>query len=238
MEDYVEEYLDYLRERKHRSINTISAYEQDIYQFLRYLQTEHINSLTKVSETVCKRYFLKLENEGSSTNTIIRKMTSLKGLFDYMIRKSYIAEDPTELLSAPAAKTKQSEPISPEEEKKLIWKGTEKRLAIRDYAIVCLLTNPGLSPAEIVKIKWEDVNFELHYLIVHGEKREKIHKLSEKTEKALADYSKQKQKSDSELVFPSSRGGEMSRQAIWKLVKKYGEQAGVMQLNPQKLKRK
>ncbi len=98
MEAYIAEYLEYLRTKKHRSANTLAAYKQDLLRFALFLQNSGICRLDKITETSCSLFLLALEGEGKSPASVQRKLTALRSFFDFLIRRGYMKEDPTELL--------------------------------------------------------------------------------------------------------------------------------------------
>ena len=100
MEEYVLEYLTYLNDKKGIAENTASAYEQDLFHFLRFLYKNHIEKLSKISDTICASYLLYLESDGRKPSSIARKLAALHGFFDFCIRKGYVESDPTDKLKA------------------------------------------------------------------------------------------------------------------------------------------
>ena len=235
MEHYVVEYLDDLRQRKHRSVNTISAYEQDLLQFVRYVQKKGILRLERINETICNGYLLELEGKGLSACSIQRRLSSMRGFFDYLIRKGYIREDPTELLNAMKASPRQTVSLQEREKRKIIQavevgKGNE----LRDKLILSLVAVEGLCPAEVTALKVEDIRFTSSILLARREKHERNVMISSETLVLLNDFCANK----SGYLFPSRNGEKMTRQAIWKLIRSYGKKAGIEKINPQQLRRK
>lgn len=245
MEIYVIEYLNYLQERKARSQNTLNAYEQDLYQFLRFLQKNQIYRLEKVTETNCNSYLLAMEKEGMKPASITRKLTALRGFFDFCIRRGYVKEDPTERLKAAKIVREMPEFLTKKEVKRLLAApdtGTKK--GKRDRAMLGLLYGGGLQAAELTALKRPDFNRKLGFLRVLGETQERLVPLSEEVLQALegyldssADAETDKQEvSEEEFLFPARSGGELTRQAVWKIVKEYGKKAGMEKVNPQILR--
>ena len=120
MRDYIEEYLEYLKEKKRRTPNTLAAYQQDLFRFADFLKKQGIDRLERITATSCNSFLLSLETEGKSPASVQRKLVCIRGFFDYLIRKGYIKEDPAEFVPSIHLVQKEAEALTKEEQKKLL----------------------------------------------------------------------------------------------------------------------
>lgn len=242
MEEYVLEYLEYLAERRQLAENTAAAYEQDLYHFLRFLHKNQINRLERVTDTNCNSYLLALEQEGKKPASIARKLASLRGFFDFCMRKGYLAEDPTEQLKAAHVTRKEVEILDQKQMKKLLsLPDTSKPKGIRDKAVLELFYATGIKASELAGLRWEDVNLKLGYVCVNNGKRERLVPLHADAVEALIKYQRLVNEATAEdvsgsILFPARGGEPFTRQGLWKLVRAYGVRLGVPELSPQTIR--
>ncbi len=91
MQEFIDEYREYLKEYKHSSLNTLDSYLRDITHFSHYLGTKDFFDVT--SETV-EDYMGYLKEAGKSDSTITRNIASLRSFYQYLLGKGYIDENP------------------------------------------------------------------------------------------------------------------------------------------------
>ena len=237
METYIVEYLEYLKKKKRRTTNTLAAYEQDLFQFALFLQRNGIDRFDKATETSCSLFLLALEGEGKSPASVQRKLTAMRSFFDFLIRRGYVKEDPTELLPSVHLAEREHGTLSEGERKKLLAQPDRTtRRGKRDYAMLLLLACAGLQPSELIALRRSDLFLKNGLLTARSENREKNIRLTPEIVSALEEHLSAG-RAEAEEVFVSRSGEPMSRQAVWKIVRGYGEKAGLAGLNPQQLRR-
>ena len=236
MRDYIEEYLEYLKEKKRRTPNTLAAYQQDLFRFADFLKKQGIDRLERITATSCNSFLLSLETEGKSPASVQRKLVCIRGFFDYLIRKGYIKEDPAEFVPSIHLVQKEAEALTKEEQKKLLSMPNRSTLkGKRDYAILMLLAVEGLRPSELVALKISELSLKHRHLVAHEENRERNIRIAEETAQAIQAYLAERNK-DIDIVFLSRAGEAISRQSVWKIVRMYGEKAGLKNMNPQQIR--
>ncbi len=236
MEKYVIEYIEYLTERKKLAENTIAAYEQDLYHFLRFLNRSGISTLERVKDTNCKSYLLALEQEGLMPASITRKLASLRGFFDFCMRRGYVKEHPTEQVKAARVVRKETDILEMKQIRKLLeLPDIKKPKGLRDRAILEFFYATGMKATELTALLWEDVNLKLGYICVRNGKKERVIQLPESMAEVLREYRKVCAE-DEVILFPARGGEPFTRQGIWKLVRAYGVKLGMSELSPQMLR--
>ena len=92
MEKIVLEYVEYLKEVKGISLNTEMAYRRDLMKLVRYLDSQGIHEVGQITATNLNSYMLHMEKQKLTNTTISRNVASIKGFFNYLLKKKYIKD--------------------------------------------------------------------------------------------------------------------------------------------------
>ena len=229
----IENFTEYLREVKKTSRNTEISYQRDLVQLFSYLEGQGIKELNKVTKTSLNSYILYLEHEGRATTTISRMLASIKAFFHYEFSIGAIAKDPAELLRAPKIEKKAPTILSVEEVEVLMAQPKGKKpKEIRDKAMLELLYATGIRVSELVHLELGDLNMPVGFITCRADQKERNIPFDRKTKRALADYLESSRDlllkgGESSWLFVNCNGKAMSRQGFWKIIKYYGEMAGI-----------
>lgn len=226
-------FAEYLREVKKTSRNTELSYQRDLIQMSVYLEGQGITEVSKVTKTSLNSYILFLEREGKATTTISRMLASIKAFFHYEFSLGKISRDPAELLKAPKIEKKAPTILSVEEVETLMAQPKGKKpKEIRDKAMLELLYATGIRVSELVHLEVTDVNLSVGFITCRDEQKERNIPFGRTTKRALVDYLENSRESllkgkESSWLFVNCSGKSMSRQGFWKIIKYYGEMAGI-----------
>jgi integrase/recombinase XerD len=233
-EDHIfNSYLSYLRVERGLSSNTIDAYERDIRDFLLFLDRGE-RSLKDVHRGALMEYIRQLYGK-LAPSSVVRKIVSLRSLFRFLLLDGYIDHDPTETLESP--KTWRSLPkylTESEVEGLLQQPDLEDHRGLRDRAMLEILYASGLRVTELVRIKVDEVNFEVGFLRVVGKGgKERIVPFGENAIQYLQLYMQKaypyflKKRPGTPYLFLTQKGGPMTRQNFWLVIQKYGNRVGI-----------
>ena len=226
-------FAEYLREVKKTSRNTELSYQRDLIQLSAYLEEQGITEVGKVTKTSLNSYILYLEREGKATTTISRMLASMKAFFHYEFSLGKIPKDPAELLKAPKIEKKAPTILSVEEVEMLMAQPKGKKpKEIRDKAMLELLYATGIMVSELVHLELTDVNLPVGFITCRDDQKERNIPFGCTTKKALVDYLENGRESllkgkEANWLFVNCNGKAMSRQGFWKIIKYYGEMAGI-----------
>lgn len=226
-------FVEYLREVKKTSKNTEISYQRDLLQLASYLETQGITEPGKVTRTSLTSYILYLEREGRATTTISRVLASIKAFFHYEFSTGHILRDPAELLKAPKVEKKAPTILTVEEVELLMAQpGRSTPKEIRDKAMLELLYATGIRASELVHLELRDVNLAVGFITCREGQKERMVPFGKTAKKAMTEYledsrGKLLKGKDSPWLFINCSGESMSRQGFWKIVKYYGEKAGI-----------
>lgn len=233
MEKSFEKFLLYIKNEKGLSKNTLLAYKRDIKKFKSYLEDKKIYDLSKVTRTNLMSYLMQLQNKGKANSTISRKCSTLKSLFSFLFKRKLIEKDPSFDLSTPKVKRKLPKVLNKEEIDKLLSmpdKNTSK--GIRDIAIIEILYASGIKISELINLEVSDVNLVLEFITCKSDNKERTIPIGNMAIKALKLYISEARKklakdSLNKKLFLNLNGKSISRQGLWKIIKKYGKEAKI-----------
>ncbi|EHO48877.1 site-specific tyrosine recombinase XerD [Lentilactobacillus kisonensis] len=234
MIDQVEDYLHYLRVERGLSENTIVSYRQDLLEAVAYFKKSVLN-ITQVDQFLILDYLETLQNEGRARNTVIRMVSSLRRFFQYLVQFGEIKEDP--MLKVDSPKKAQGLPdVLTEAQVNLLLSmpNVSKKLGVRDRAILETLYATGLRVSELVNLKLVDLHLSMNLIQTIGKgDRERIIPISDVAIDWLNQYLKTtrvallRKRANTAFVFLNAHGRQLTRQAIWQMIKKYVNQAGI-----------
>ena len=238
MEQYLAQFLSALAEEKQYSDNTISAYRNDLGQFLEFVHSRTISPIEPgaVGRDIVEAYVEDLEGRPTSyaPSTVARKIAAVKSFFHYLLERRVIPADPASKLHSPKVQKSLPKTLSSAEMERLLaapGRGSGPK-ALRDRALLELLYATGMRVTELVNIRSEDVDWEQREVVCHskGERRRSIPLGS-----ALAPLTQYWQQARPSLaredspsaLFLNHRGKKLTRQGVWLILKETAEAAGI-----------
>lgn len=230
----VERFIDYLRNEKKMSVNSLEAYGRDVTDFEKYCRTKGIDDILEVTNTEVVAYLLELKNKGKSAATINRKLAAVRAFYRYLMEKGMKDTNPTVNIKSPRVERKQIEYLSLEEVDRLLCTPDDTLKGKRDRAILEILYATGIRVNELVASNVEDVNLRIGFFTCPGETgRARIVPLGRPAREAAEDYLENardmfvKNNREERALFVNYYGKRMTRQGLWKLLKTYGRKAGL-----------
>lgn len=233
MRGEVDRFEQYLREVKRASENTVQSYRRDLMQMITYLEEKEIREAAKVTKTSLHGYILHMEEQGKAATTISRMMAAMKAFFNYECMQACIRRNPAESLHAPKVEKKAPVVLSVDQVSALLAQPSgQTPKEIRDKAMLALLYATGIRVSELIGIQMEDINMNIGFLVCRDGERERTIPFGRSAKAALEEYLEHARNEllrgkGSDYFFVNCTGGAMSRQGFWKIIKYYGEKAGI-----------
>ncbi len=240
MLEELEDYLNFLAVEKGLSENTLYSYARDLMDFEQFLAAKcgakscsAAMVLTADGSTV-SAFVSHLSVAGLSAASASRKLTTIRGLYKYLLRQGAMKSDPASSVESIKQHRTLPKCLSMDETKSLIdslKKNSPREL--RDLAMLEVLYGCGLRVSELVNLKVGDVNTEHGYVRCIGKgSKERIVPLGSFAAKAVDDYMSYGRSAicnmkPSSWLFVTSDASPMSRQAFWKNLKKRCLEAGI-----------
>ena len=181
-----------------------------------------INYLNLKEDNINKyiAYLFKSKLKSSSVN---RKISSLKSLYLYLIKKNILKNSPISEVITPKKEKYLPSSMSEDEVNRLLKSpDTSNKIEKRDKAMIEMLYATGMRISELVNLKLTDVDMQRCVAKVFGKgKKERLIPFGEAALEALSDYISDRDKSASKEIFLSNRGKKLSRVAFWQRIKIY-----------------
>lgn len=233
----------FLIKEKHASENTVNAYMKVLEHFRDFIVSRSIDRLSDVSNSDIVAYLMELKKQGRSKSTVNRRLTSIRTFYKYLLREGKVRENPAEDIKSPRIEKKDIEFLSIDEVNRLMTLPDESTKGIRDRAILELMYATGIRASELIDMKLDDLNMRMGFVKCTGEhSKARIIPIGRPARHALEDYVYDARpvllkKSTNEKLFVNYAGESMTRQGLWKILKEYGEEAGLkIRLTPQVLR--
>lgn len=235
MAGQIKDFTNYLKEVKQASQNTIRAYENDLKKMKSFLYEQGIEDVSKITETNLNSYVLSLEKDGMSPASVSRHIASMKSFMLFLLKRGSINGDPSERIKSPKVIKKSPQILDKEQIVSLLNQpDTKTKKGIRDKAMLELMYATGMKVSEVTAIKVSDLNLMGSYLTC-GDKHERNIPFGLAARKALKGYLTLRDNlfdNNNEYLFLNSRGEQLSRQGLWKILKGYAKKAGIKDINP------
>lgn len=202
-------------------------------QMITYLEEKEIREAAKVTKTSLHGYILHMEEQGKAATTISRMMAAMKAFFNYECMRACIRRNPAESLHAPKVEKKAPVVLSVDQVSALLAQPSgQTPKEIRDKAMLALLYATGIRVSELIGIQMEDINMNIGFLVCRDGERERTIPFGRSAKAALEEYLEHARNDllrgkGSDYFFVNCTGGAMSRQGFWKIIKYYGEKAGI-----------
>jgi len=245
MEEHLAKFLEYLRREQSMAENSILAYSRDIANFSRFLSEKNITAAKDLTNTEVIAYLLKLKNDGKSTATINRKLSSLRSYFQYMMSNGILSVNPADNIKSPRIERKKIEYLTINEVEQLLNQPDNSTKGIRDKALLEILYASGMRVSEIAGANVSDINLRIGFIMSRGEHgKARIIPLGRPARAAVEAYLYEgrpklirEKKEDNQALFVNYNGERLTRQGIWKLIKEYAKKAELdHKLTPQTLR--
>jgi integrase/recombinase XerD len=232
-EHLVLDFLAYLEFERGLSRNTLDAYRTDLLQYGRFLEEREQSALEATPGDVSD-FLQKLAVNGASPATIHRKSACLRSFYRHLRRDGLLDTDPTASLSTPRRSRKLPQVLTRAEVERLLAQpsGTEPA-ALRDRALLEVMYACGLRASEAIGLELMDVDIEEGVLRARGKgSKERVVPIGQAALKALRIYVERGRpglvKGAPEAhLFVNFRGGHLTRQGLYKIVRRHAQTAGL-----------
>jgi integrase/recombinase XerD len=232
MNDNLIQYESYLIDERSVSPNTLECYMRDIKQYKAYIDSMGVD-IHGVEQSLIEDYIHAMEEEGTSSSTILRKLSSIRSYYRFLIQKNMISQDPTENLEGPKNKRKLPNILTISEINRLMEQpiGTDPK-SIRDKAMLELLYGTGIRVSELINLDLEDIDINKGLIRCRSSNKERTMEVNSRILSCLKlylDASRDQLVRDNKekALFLNYHGRRMTRQGFWKIVKLYTKDAGI-----------
>lgn len=230
----IETFLDSLWLEKGLSKNTLESYRRDLESFSTFL-TEKGKSILKVTREDLLSYLSYRLKKGLKARSTARALSCFRSMYRYLLRENKIVEDPTLRVENPKLGKPLPRTLSEQDVEQLLSApDLSTPVGLRDRTMFEVLYACGLRVSELVKLRIPEVNLRQGVIRIMGKGgKERLVPMGEESIAWLTRYMKEartellKKSLFEDVVFPSKRGSEMTRQAFWYRIKENAKSARI-----------
>jgi integrase/recombinase XerD len=237
----VEEFLTWLRVERGRANGTLTAYRGDIRSYVAWLRERGLG-LDDVTEEQVTAWIQQLRAEGRAPSTVKRAMVSVRALHRFLTLESEDSDavDPTADVAVPRVPRGVPKALPEADVARLLAAVTgDAAVDRRDRAILELLYGTGMRISELVGLSLGDLDTNDGLVRVHGKgDKERVVPLGRFAAAAVASWlgpggrevlepKRWTRRDDNEALLLNARGGRLSRQGAWGVVRKHGRAVGL-----------
>ncbi len=235
----MEELLSWLAVERGRSANTLAAYRRDLAAYQEFLTARKLTPAT-VTEPVVEDYLAFLRAAGRAPASVARALVSVRSLHRFLEDEGHVTGNPAEEVQRPKVPSGLPKALSEAEVEALLGAVTgDDAGARRDRAILEVLYGCGLRVSELVGLSLADVDLGSGLLRAFGKgAKERIVPVGRLARDALDAWltpggrgsmvpGRWARRGDAEAVFLNTRGGRLSRQGAWGIVRHHGDSVGL-----------
>ena len=239
---YIDKYLEYLKVERKYSNKTILSYKDDLIEYNEFLGNNFTNILN-IDMNIVNNYMKYLYDRKITKSSISRKLSSIRGLYNYLVREDIIKENHFNKKQNPKRELYLPKFLKDEELDKIFSVcNSNNPTEERDTLIIELLYATGVRVSELVNIKIKDINREEKLIKVLGKgNKERMVIYNNHTKKALDTYLKDGynyfNKKSSEYLILNKNGNKLSERYIREIINKKVSQASLdIKISPHTLR--
>lgn len=227
----IDGYLEYLLIERGLAENTLAAYAADLADFAGFLAQGGID-LEAATEQTLFLYIVDLRRRGLTSRTLSRHLSALRGLFAHGVAEGRLAADPLRYLENPKLPRTLPDVLTRDEMAAVLARpDLSDRLGFRDRTMLELLYASGLRVSELCGLRPLDFDPMTGLVRVFGKgSKERIVPVHDTAAKLLAAYIRDWRpafRPVEDALFLNRSGKGLTRQAVWKVVKRHVAEAGI-----------
>ncbi|RLT30439.1 MAG: tyrosine recombinase [Chloroflexi bacterium] len=246
MNEHVEKFIAYLVSERNLTPNTTSAYRTDLNQFLSFMATRKVSDMSRAENADIMAFMLYLREKQYSNATVARRTAAVKSFYAFLVTIRAVTVDPTNTIESPKVEREAPKSLSPNQVDELMELPQRVRSPerTRDRAMFEVLYCSGMRVSELVGLNIGDIDLSKKIIRCVGKgKKLRILPISESALTALEEYLDNaysqlvmEKQSPERTLFVNHRGGRLTRQGFWLILKQYADELGVADLTPHMLR--
>ena len=246
MNEHVEKFIAYLVSERNLTPNTTSAYRTDLNQFLSFMATRKVSDMSRAENADIMAFMLFLREKQYSNATVARRTAAVKSFYAFLVTIRAVTVDPTNTIESPKVEREAPKSLSPNQVDELMELPQRVRSPerTRDRAMFEVLYCSGMRVSELVGLNIGDIDLSKKIIRCVGTgKKLRILPISESALTALEEYLDNaysqlvmEKQSPERTLFVNHRGGRLTRQGFWLILKQYADELGVADLTPHMLR--
>jgi integrase/recombinase XerD len=228
MHRLIDEYLNFLIVEKGASRNTLDGYSRDLNRYAAFISDRHIEDIRKIQTGELLSYLALLKDQGLAANSVNRSLAALRGFYKYLLREKKLDVNPVAHIELARVWMHLPDVLSREEMIRLLMQPAgETPASLRDRAMLELMYATGIRVSELTGLTMNSINWQVGYLVAMGKGgKERIVPMGQTAYDRVKRYIEGARpqflkRGECELLFLNRSGKGLTRQGLWKIVKKY-----------------
>jgi integrase/recombinase XerD len=237
LDNAVLEFLSALRAERGLATATIAAYRRDLGQYSAFLDGRD------ATPDLVAGFVGNLHQRGLAATSIARKIAAVRGLHRFMVAEMMADEDPTRLVASPRRPRSLPKALTISDIERLLGApDTSLPLGRRDRALLEFLYATGARVAETVALDQMDLDLKERRVLLTGKGgKQRIVPVGRQAVGAIEAYlpdrmTIRRSGRDTGAVFLNTRGGRLTRQGVFAIVRRQAVRAGVKSVSPHVLR--
>jgi integrase/recombinase XerD len=234
LEDAVAEFLGALGSERGLSANTIAAYRRDLRRYVEALHERGRDAVGVVTAADVEAYVSTLRGGSLAQASIARKISAVRSLHRFLVAEDLADVDPTAGLETPRRRMALPKALTVEEVERLLAAPDRATpLGTRDAALLEFLYASGARVSEAVGLDVLDLDLDERVALVTGKgSRQRVVPIGRLAVEAVEAYlpvrmDLRRGRRDPGRLFLNARGGPLTRQGVWQIVRKHARAAGL-----------
>ncbi|MHA6606307.1 site-specific tyrosine recombinase XerD [Photobacterium damselae] len=215
------------------SENTLASYRNDLAKLMMWMKEQKL-VLESISSDDLQRYQQWLFDQDYKQTSRARMVSAIRRVFQYLHREKIRVDDPSAMLISPKLPKRLPKDISEAQVDALLdAPNVDDPIELRDKAMLELLYATGLRVTELVSLTMENISLRQGVVRVVGKgDKERLVPMGENAVDWIEQFLAQGRpmllgEKSSDVVFPSKRAQQMTRQTFWHRIKHYAVLAGI-----------
>jgi integrase/recombinase XerC len=230
LERWVARFLDHLRHEKRLSAHTISGYRQDLQHLCQWCHEQPLSEWRQLSQHQVRAYTASRHRQGISGKSLQRELSTIRGLFNYLLREEAAENNPAQGVRAPKVEKRLPATLDADQLGILLDAQADGPLELRDLAIMELFYSSGLRLAELVSLDLGEVDLRDATLEVTGKgaKTRRV-PVGSKAVEAISRWLQVRgdlANAGESALFVSKRGGRIHPRSIQQRLKQWALKQG------------
>lgn len=238
---WLDAFLNHLRHERRLSPHTLTNYQRDLMRFISWSQERGLSAWREINPHLVRSYVAVRHRSGMAGKSLQRELSSLRSLFNYLLREGEVTNNPAQGVRAPKVVRKLPDTLDADQLGHLLDQVPDTPLEVRDWAIMELFYSSGLRLAELVALDLGDIDLDDATLEVTGKgAKTRRAPIGRKAQQALRVWLKTRTELAAPLeqaLFVSQRGRRISPRAVQQRIQRRGvEGSGRSDVHPHMLR--
>jgi len=232
LRDHIHDYIAHLAVERNLSPRTLESYARDLRQFADWADDRTLDARS-IERSHIRSYLGRRRDDGLSARSAARALSAIRGLFRFLVSSETLDSDPTATIRSPSLWRTVPHALSTTEvESLLAAPDTSTALGLRDRAMLETLYATGLRVSELVGLTTDRVRLDPGFVRVVGKgRKERLVPLGLSAigwiERYLESGRAQLDRHRRPELFLNFRGGALTRQGFWKILRRHTTAAGI-----------